>query len=398
MRKLLLVSLMLAASLPGRPLLLISVDGLDHRYLREAGAMGLKIPHLRRLMAESAWAERGVIGVVPTVTFPSHTTIVTGVRPDQHGILSNNRPKEEGGERYFFASLLKVPALWDAAKKAGLKVGAVHWPVTVDSKSIDFDFPEYFKRRQGAGMDWESTALKATPGLIDRMVARYPSMPVEWVDDRVRALATIFLLKEHQPDLLLLHLVDHDSEAHETGPFTIHAKAMVERTDELLGDIIAAKPPDMAVALVSDHGFERVDEVLNVFALLREAGIKGEGKSSGTMFTTDDDTVARFVRSLNRAREIPAAEWRRYAPATPKPLAVFEAPPNTKFATDPAAPARVKKLSGDHGFWPQRANYRSTFMLWTPGGRPARLGEINMLSIAGRLALVLNLDFGKDTK
>jgi predicted AlkP superfamily pyrophosphatase or phosphodiesterase len=385
--------------LPARPLLVISIDGLDHRYLRDADQLSLKIPNLRKLVKEGVWADKGVIGVVPTVTFPSHTTIVTGVRPDQHGIINNNRPKEEGGERYFFANLLKVPTLWDAAKKRGLKVGGVHWPVTVDSKSFDWDFPEHFKRRQGAGMDWKATAEKSTPGLIEKMTAKYPSMAVEWIDDRVRSLATIYMLKYEKPDLLLLHLVDHDSEAHETGPFSMHAKAVLERTDELLADILAAKPGNMAVALVSDHGFERFDEAINVRAMLREVGVKGEVKGGATMLTTDDAAVADWMRAnLKTAREVPAAEWQRFVPNRTKPLGVFEAPPHTMFASDPAAPLRAKILHGEHGLWPLRADYRSTFVLWTPGGKPARLGEVDMLTLAGRLAQVLEIDFGKEQK
>lgn len=393
-----LALLLPAAVLPvaARPLLVISIDGLDHRYLRDADSLKLRIPNLRRLVREGAWADRGVIGVMPTVTFPSHTSIVTGVRPDEHGILSNNRPKEDGGERYFFANLLKAPALWDAARKKGLKVAGVHWPVTVGSPSFDFDFPEHFKRRQGAGMDWAATAEKATPGLVERMIERYPSMSTEWIDDRVRALATIYLLKYEKPDLLLLHLVDHDSEAHETGPFSLHAKAMLERTDELLGDILAAKAPAMAVALVSDHGFERVDEVVNLHALLRQAGIEAALQSSGVLATTGDERAAALLRSLGIGREIPAGEWQRFLPNRPKPLAVFEPRQHTKFATDPAAPARAKVLHGDHGFWPLR--YRSTFILWSPGSKAARLGELDMLSLAGRLAAVLNLDFRKEAR
>jgi predicted AlkP superfamily pyrophosphatase or phosphodiesterase len=223
-------------------------------------------------------------------------------------------------------------------------------------------------------------------------------MAVEWIDDRVRALATIYLLKYERPDLVLLHLIDHDSEAHETGPFSRHARAMMERTDELLGDILAAKPARMAVALVSDHGFERIDESLNIRALLREAGVKGDVVVSGPMVTTNDAAVAAYLRSMKTAREIPAAEWQRFVPHRPRPLAAFEAPPHTTFATDPSAPARTKILRGDHGLWPLRPDYRSTFILWVPGGKPARLGELDMLTLAGRLAQVLEIDFGKEQK
>src|SRR4030095_12402362 len=74
-----------------QPLLVVSVDGLDNRYLRDRDQMGVKIPHIRRLIKEGQWSE-GVIGVVPTITWPSHTTIITGVEPRVHGILSNRKP------------------------------------------------------------------------------------------------------------------------------------------------------------------------------------------------------------------------------------------------------------------------------------------------------------------
>src|SRR5687767_7499904 len=70
------------------PLLLISIDGLHPDYVTKADRYGLKIPHLRKFVADGTYAT-GVIGVVPTVTYPSHTTLVTGVAPAQHGIHSN---------------------------------------------------------------------------------------------------------------------------------------------------------------------------------------------------------------------------------------------------------------------------------------------------------------------
>ncbi|MBM3735341.1 MAG: alkaline phosphatase family protein [Acidobacteria bacterium] len=380
----LLLSLLTAALLDARPLLLISIDGMDHRYLRDRDAMGLKIPNLRKLLADAAWADGGVIGVMPTVTFPSHTTMVTGVQPHIHGILNNNQA--ETGQRYWSVDLLKAPTLWDAAKKAGKKVGAVHWPVTVDAK-IDWNFPEYFQRRLGHGMDWDSTEQKSTPGLIAKMTARYPSMPQEWVDDRVRALATIYLLKYEKPDLILLHLVDHDGEAHDTGPFTKHAKAVLERTDELLGEILAATPKDWAVAIVSDHGFEHVKRPIDVGAVTSQAAV------SGPLVTTSDPTVAAALRKAAIGREIPASEWKRVLPHRPVPLAAFEPPEGGTFV---AKMAGSFKPRGDHGYWPLRRDYHSTFLLTGKGVKRASLGEIEMTSIAARLAAVLEIPFGKD--
>ena len=66
----------------GRALLLISIDGLRPDYVLEADKHGLKIPNLRALVREGASAT-SVRGVLPTATYPSHTTIITGVAPAQ---------------------------------------------------------------------------------------------------------------------------------------------------------------------------------------------------------------------------------------------------------------------------------------------------------------------------
>src|SRR5260370_36625733 len=69
-------------------LLLISIDGLRPDHVTAADKLGLKIPNLRRFLAEGTYAE-GVQGVIPTVTYPSHTTLITGAWPSRHGILAN---------------------------------------------------------------------------------------------------------------------------------------------------------------------------------------------------------------------------------------------------------------------------------------------------------------------
>ena len=77
-----------AEAAPRHKLLVISVDGLDWRYLRDADALGLKLPNIRGLLSRSQVAD-GVVGVWPTVTWPSHTAMLTGEPPFRHGILAN---------------------------------------------------------------------------------------------------------------------------------------------------------------------------------------------------------------------------------------------------------------------------------------------------------------------
>ncbi|MBI3683575.1 MAG: alkaline phosphatase family protein [Acidobacteria bacterium] len=386
MRILLLLALAGGLAEP-RPLLVISVDGLDHRYLRDADQLGLAIPNLRRILREGEWAD-GVVGVYPTVTWPSHTTMITGVRPDQHGIEGNRRPASQGGDYYWTANLLKVKTLWHATRAAGLKSAAITWPVTVNA-DIDYNLPEAFSRRNGGFMDLDTIEARGTPGLVAQISKAYPAFPHEWMDDRSRALATIFLLKQKRPDLILLHLVDHDSEAHERGPFTREAKAMLEYIDELIGEILKALPREYALALVSDHGFERMDQVVNLPAVLKGQNMQ---VTAGAVFAKDE-AAARALRGLARkvdsgvGREIPKEEITRFTPRI-QAVAAFEPPPHTLFGAASDKPLVKQKVRGEHGLWPGRKDYRSVFALWGSGIKTRKLPEMSMLEIAPRLAAI----------
>src|SRR5438128_643317 len=126
------------------PVVLISIDGMKPDYVLEADKHGLKIPNLRRLLAEGAHAS-GVTGVLPTVTYPSHTTMVTGVAPARHGVIANS-PFDPFSKNlngwYWYAEDITVPTLWDACAKARIVTGSVDWPVTV-AANITFNIVQY---------------------------------------------------------------------------------------------------------------------------------------------------------------------------------------------------------------------------------------------------------------
>ena len=96
----------------GKPVLLISIDGLRPGDVLEAEKRGLKVPNLRRFLKEGAYAT-GVMGNLPTVTYPSHTTLITGVAPARHGIVSNTtfdpRQINHGGWYWYSQPLIPRP-------------------------------------------------------------------------------------------------------------------------------------------------------------------------------------------------------------------------------------------------------------------------------------------------
>ena len=351
-----------------------------------------------------------MIGVWPTITWPSHTSLITGVRPDQHGILGNRRPLSEGGDYYWSSHLLKVPTLLNCASDHNLTSAAITWPVTVDAP-LTYNLPEYFQRRNGGSMDTASISSKAVPAnLVEDISHDFPSFPQQWMDDRTRTLATIWLLQHKQPDLVLVHLVDLDSDQHDLGPFNATSRAIVERTDELIGQMMAALPQDYDLVVTADHGFERVDHVANLNVLLDQHQIKGQVRSLGGIATTNDPIVAAFLRSESDAgkdgigRIIPPSELKQYAPGLAGSLLAVEpaegymfgygAPGNDRPIGTSAPPTylTLPAEKGNHGFWPARPDYSSVFILYGPGVSPRDLGPIEMTSIKDRLATVLGLD------
>ena len=371
-------------------LMILSVDGLDWRYLRDRDALGLKIPNIRRLLAKSQVAD-GVTGVWPTITWPSHTTMLTGVRPDQHGILANAGGPPDPALSYWSATKIKATTLTQCVAGAGGSIGAVNWPVTVDAK-INWNLPEVYARRNGDSSDMDTVDRFGTPGLVAEITRAYPSFPQQWLDDRSRALATIFLLKQKHPDLLLLHLAELDSQSHEEGPFVPHAHAVVERSDELIGDILKAMPKDYDLALVSDHGFERVDRIANLKAMAAADGVTGAMSVQGGLVTSSDPNVTAWLRGQmgkgDVGREVPSSELARYAPQLSG--TGFEPAPHVMFnASGPAHSESATK--GNHGFWPTRPDYHSIFLLSGPGINPAKLGTIEMVSLKDRFAGTLGI-------
>jgi hypothetical protein len=266
--------------------------------------------------------------------------------------------------------------------------------VTVGA-AIDFNLPEYFQKRNGGFMDLHSIESKATPGLVEKIQRIFPSFTQEWMDDRTRTQATVYLLKHEKPDLILLHLVDLDSEAHETGPFSRESNARLEYTDELLSQIIAALPPRMAVAIVSDHGFERADRVVDVQKALARDNVAGSVEMRFGVVTTNDEAVAALFRASGAkygvGREISAAELQRFTPREPKVLAAFESAEHVVFGAADAVESKPRER-GVHGLWPGRADYSASFILWGPGVKSGRKLRASSLTLAARFAEILGVE------
>jgi hypothetical protein len=278
-----------------QPVLLISVDGLRPDYVTQADEHHLRIPVLRRILAEGTHAD-GVVGVFPTVTYPSHTTLVTGVWPAEHGILNNTRFDPEQKLRqawYWYADQVKTPTLWSAARAAGLHTASVSWPVTVDSTSIEYLIPEYW-RGAGAGDAFNPddrlmmNAVSRPDGELARLADRTGTPYMMGNDttldgDEARTQYSLDILKQHRPQFMTIHLSSLDSEQHRHGPFSDEANHDLEGLDAMIGRLMAqelANFPAAVIMIVSDHGFARVEHDTNLYIPFLEAGLIELDKSA----------------------------------------------------------------------------------------------------------------------
>jgi predicted AlkP superfamily pyrophosphatase or phosphodiesterase len=115
---------------------IVSIDGLRPEIYLAPEKVGARVPNLIGLRQQGVSAEQ-MIPVFPSVTYPAHTTLVTGVYPAQHGIESNFK---SGTEWYLNTADIQVRTLWQGAEEKGLVTAIVTWPASYGAK-VDYLIP-----------------------------------------------------------------------------------------------------------------------------------------------------------------------------------------------------------------------------------------------------------------
>jgi predicted AlkP superfamily pyrophosphatase or phosphodiesterase len=405
--------------------LLISIDGLRPDNVLRADELGLKVPNLRRFLADGAYAT-GVTGVLPTVTYPSHTTLLTGVAPAVHGIVANTTfdplNKNYGGW-YWYAEDIKVPTLWDYATKNGISTANVYWPVSVGA-AVAYNISQVW--RAGTEDDRKLQRSLSTPGLLEGLEKQigtpFPVGSDESIEaDELRARFAELLLRQKNPGFMTVYLTALDHIEHETAPFSRESFAVLEKLDAVVGRLrqVAGSRGPAVTCVVSDHGFARTDKELNLNSALRQAGLielnqDGSvkswrasawlaGGSAAIMLkdSKDNDARTKVRRILDQmiadpvggiAKVLDPAEFK---PAGGFPGAAFVIGLKPGYQVGPKLEGPVvvpRKLGGMHGYLPENPDMQSSFFLVGPGIRPGfSLGTIDMRDIAPTLADLLGV-------
>lgn len=423
--------LLAAAAVHGAPaasVLMISVDGLKPEYVLDADAHGLKIPFLRSMVRDGAFA-RGVNGVWPTVTYPSHTTMLTGVSPAEHGIYNNLDfdPKNTYASAwYWYAKDIRVPTLWQAAHAAGLSTASVGWPVSVGAASVDFLIPEYWRVGRLTDVDPSDASLIAAlsrpTDLLQKLETRIgpymrgndPSPP----GDEVKTRYAVEILREHKPKFMTIHLSSLDLLEHQHRPFSPEANRQLEVIDGELAQLFAAaraNDPKAIALVVSDHGFEAISTQVNLTLPFVKAGLMqfggewqaqpwGAGGMAAVMLNSPADReLESRVRSLlqtlkddpaNGIAQVLERGAIRQRGAFPEAAFLVVMKSGYYVATDGTSPllSDIPGNRGSHGFSPEDPEMRAAFFITGPGIAQHRdLGLIDMRQIAPTLAQLLGV-------
>ena len=410
-----------------RHVIIISIDGLSADAWNDPAT---SLPTLRQLAAEGA-AARGMRATNPTVTWPNHTSIVTGVDSSRHGVLANGVIEPGDSDELARVDGLRdkrelvsaaVPTLYDVAHTAGMSTADINWPCTRAAATLDWSFP-----------DTPAAIAHATPAFIDEIQAAgifdpqaWNRMPIEQKDQAWTAMAT-HLIRQHQPRLMLVHLLAVDANNHRFGPGSQEARAAATHADGCVKQIVdalaeAGLRQRTTVFVVSDHGFKAVKRQIRPNAAFASAGLltAADGKvvtadvysvpEAGTalVYVTKEDPTGELLARARKALEGLEGVDRVIEPkdygelGLPRPAesdqagALFlTARDGYAFTADFREPAVVDAPpgSGSHGYVASDPDLRALFIA---SGRGIREGVtvdvVNTVDIAPTAATLLDLE------
>lgn len=405
---------------PADRVVLISLDGFRPDFYLEPHRPA---PMLQQMAREGAHAT-GVRGVFPSVTYPSHTTLVTGARPANHGILLNRNP---GSDWNFFHDDITTPTLWELVGAQGGTTVNVGWPVTVGAP-IDYNVVISGALSNSDLADDPIRDLTTPAGLFEelereatgRLDVSYDlsnSNPAK--EARVAEMAS-YLIAQHEPQLLTVALQVTDAIQHRHGrdaPEVDRALAAADRAVTRIVEELARHDllERTAFVISGDHGFSNIHLRLHPNVWLAEAGLfdPDDPPASRARFETsggaaflylrdagDADALtavnkllealppqeARWIRMLDRA----ALDEERAHPTAPLALTAVD---GVTFGGGADGELLTAASGGTHGHLPDFPHMHTGLVLWGAGVRPGAVAPlVGMEDIAPTAAYLLGLD------
>jgi predicted AlkP superfamily pyrophosphatase or phosphodiesterase len=391
--------------------ILITIDGFRPDFYREKE---WQTPNLHKMVSEGTSAY-GVNSVFPSITYPSHTTIVTGVQPASHGVFYNGmfEPDSVSGKIYWDFNQITAPTLWQTAKDAGMRVTSLNWPVSAEAPVL-FNIPDIGGRSN-------LVAQYAYPeGILDTLkndlfhTADLPDLGKDQNSARIAA----WVIGRYRPNFMTIHLFSVDHFEHMAGRHGAVVESAIEDADEGVGIIRKAIRDagieDSTLLIVTgDHGFGDVSVSVQPNVWLAKAGLleNPNGKWKARFHAAGGSTFLflkdkRDTKTLNKVKSMLAGlspdEKKYLREITPAEMEKIGADPNASFALSALNGASFGNgykgeainpgKGGTHGYYPDFREIQTGFLCVGRGVKEAStIQEMNLRDITAIVLKYLDL-------
>jgi predicted AlkP superfamily pyrophosphatase or phosphodiesterase len=405
---------------------LISIDGFrPDFYLEEKWPA----PNLKTMAKEGTYA-LGVRSVFPSVTYPAHTTIITGAYPATHGIYYNSPFEADGetGRWYWNSNLIKTETLWDAVRKSGKISASLIWPVSVGA-SIDYNIPEVWTLDSSYGRIKPMEDNETPKGLLKEMeLAVLGKMDTitfngDYLnrEDRTGEMGA-YLLEKYKPNLMTIHLIATDHFQHEQGRNGKKVYTAIAAIDRAIGKIIEAaeraKISEKTTFIITgDHGFVDIHSALSPNIWLKEEGLLQDQENASTwkakfhtsgasafLMLKDTKDKVTLDKIKKKLKSLPDAYKKLFRIVERSELDAIGADPNAILALNPipgvAMSASMKgevitpRSGGTHGYFPDFGQIETGFVAWGAGISSGKeVPKMGLEDIAPLVSELLDLNF-----
>ena len=393
-----------------------------------------KQPNFSKLIKNGALI-KNVESVYPSLTYPAHATIVTGKYPKNHGVINNTVLdfKNDNPDWYWYRKYIKGDTIFDLAEKSGMKTCSILWPVTARSK-ITYNMPEIFCTKRYDNQILKS-ALAGSKIYQVNMNKKFgylrQGMEEPYLDNFATEVAKK-TIRELKPNLILLHLIDSDSQKHKYGIENKEVIESLKRHDERLGEIIeslklAGLYEDSTIIALGDHSQINVNNVIKLNSILMKndlINVNGnkiksykaiakscDGSSYIYLKNKNDVETRKKVRDIlnelknkysNVIEEVYNNEEIKNLGADINASFMIEAKRGYYFIDDFLGESiefidessKIKhKLRASHGYLPSRDNYKTFFIAY---GKTIKKGVVlekgKLINHGPTIAKILDID------
>lgn len=309
-------------------IIVVTIDGFPARALNDPR---LPMPTLRSLAAAGAVAS-GMQPVNPTVTWPNHTSMVTGVDASHHFVMANglivfpadgSAPKVEPWVDK--DELVHARTLYEAAAERKLTTAQVDWVAIYGAKGVNWQFGEKPDAHNEIARE-----LVARGTVTQEQVEHFGEDSSPAWHDEIWTDAAVDIIENHTPNLLLLHLLQTDSIQHEYGPLTTAAYAAYAYADRCLARVVdAARSAGIldrtTFFILSDHGFATYTHTISPNVALVEQGLlqMRDGTYVGDVWAKAEGGAASiYIRDPKRRAEL-VPKLKSYFASVPGVAQVF---------------------------------------------------------------------------